>query len=205
MGNAKTHAQRLLGLLVLLLLIAGIMLYARWRTWRENSQDAVILAAAARYGVDPALVKAVVWRESRFDPWARGKAGEIGLMQVGGLAAREWADAEHILFFTHSQLFDPAQNTQAGTWYLSKLLQRYAATDDPLPYALAAYNAGRANVLKWAQGAAATNSALFSERIGFPSTKNYVKTVMARAEHYRPRFSLLKRAKPQTQTNHISQ
>jgi soluble lytic murein transglycosylase len=175
----------------LVVLLSGLLvLYDQWRVWRENSQDGVILAAAARYGVEPALVKAVVWRESWFDPWARGRAGEIGLMQVGESAAREWAEAERIQLFVHSQLFDPAKNTQAGTWYLSKLLQHYAATDNPLPYALAAYNAGQANVLKWAQGVAVTNSSLFIERIGFPSTKSYVRAVIKRFGHYRPVFPL---------------
>ena len=57
--------------------------------------------------------------------------------------------------------------------------------DNPLPYALADYNAGRANVLKWAKGAAATNSALFLSQIGFPMTRDYVRAVMARRTHYR--------------------
>jgi soluble lytic murein transglycosylase len=170
------------------LLCVLLVTYHAWRTHRENSQDGVILVAASRYGVEPALVKAIVWRESWFDPWARGRAGEIGLMQVGESAAREWADAEHIPFFVHSQLFDPAKNTLAGTWYLSRLLQHFAGTDNPLPYALAAYNAGRVNALKWAQGAAVTNSALFINQIGFPRTKNYVEAVINRFEHYRPIF-----------------
>lgn len=175
--------------ILLAVLASGLfVLYDWWLDRREHSQDPAILAAAARYGVDPALVKAVVWRESKFNPRARGKAGEIGLMQVGELAAREWAESEQIKFFVHTQLFDPVKNTLAGTWYLRKLLDRYAATDNPLPYALADYNAGRANVMRWAQDAALTNSALFIDRIGFPSTKRYVKAVMARFEHYKPIF-----------------
>ncbi len=54
-----------------------------------------------------------------------------------------------------------------------------------MTYALADYNAGRANVLKWNIAAASTNSAAFIEQIGFPSTKFYVKSVMRRYEHYR--------------------
>ena len=162
--------------------------YEHWRTSREGSQDEVILAAAERYGVDAALIKAVVWRESWFDPWATGKAGEIGLMQVGDLAAQEWADAGKIPSFAHDQVFDPGTNTLAGTWYLRRALRRYVHTDNPPPYALAEYNAGRANVLKWAGGAAATNSAAFIEQIGFPSTKEYVNSVMQRYELYRPTF-----------------
>jgi soluble lytic murein transglycosylase len=162
--------------------------YEHWRTSRESSQDQFILAAAARYGVDAALIKAVVWRESWFDPFATGRAGEIGLMQVGQVAAQEWADAEPIPSFAHSQLFDPASNTLAGTWYLRKALRRYAYADSPIPYALADYNAGRANVLKWAKGAAATNSAAFIAQIGFPGTREYVKSVIRRYEYYRPTF-----------------
>jgi soluble lytic murein transglycosylase len=156
--------------------------------WREHSQDAVILAAAQRYGVEPALVKAVVWRESWFNPRAHGHAGEIGLMQLQEAAAWEWADAEHVTAFAHEHCFDPGTNALAGAWYLHKLLQRYARADNPVPYALVDYNAGRGNLLKWNSGAAATNSAVFIEQIGFPGTKNYVKSVLKRYEHYRPIF-----------------
>jgi soluble lytic murein transglycosylase len=176
------------GLLILLLASGLWAYYDRWRSHREGSQDKVILAAAERYGVDAALIKAVVWRESWFDPWAMGKAGEIGLMQVGDLAAREWAETERLHFFVHSQLFSPARNTLAGTWYLRKALRHYRQTDNPLPYALAEYNAGRANVLKWAGGAAATNSAAFIEQIGYPSTRDYVKSILKRYEYYKPVF-----------------
>src|SRR5512136_85571 len=138
------------------LLLLGVAGLRWWQLARlESSQDKPILAAARRYGVEPALVKAVVWRESRFDPLARGKKGEIGLMQIMKPAAQEWAAAERLIFFQHAQLYDPEKNTRAGAWYLRKLLRRYAEADNPLPYALADYNAGRANVLRWAKGAAA--------------------------------------------------
>ena len=148
--------------------------YEEWTSYREHSQDKLILAAAARYGMDPALIKAVVWRESRFNPKVRGRAGEIGLMQIRADAAKEWAAAEKISFFSHQQLFDPGKNTMAGTWYLRKLLGRYSKTDNPLPYGLADYNAGRAHVLKWLRGneGAATNSRIFLEQIDFPGTGN---------------------------------
>jgi len=69
--------------------------------------------------------------------------------------------------------------------------------DDPLPYALADYNAGRGNVLKWNQGAAATNSAAFARQIGFPGTRDYVRSVLRRYAHYQP---LLHPHTPETQT-----
>ena len=63
--------------------------------------------------------------------------------------------------------------------------QRYQKTDNPLPYALADYNAGRSHVLRWNKDAASTNNAVFIEQMDFPSTRQYVKTVMRRYEYYR--------------------
>ena len=175
-------------LIFALLLAGGLAVYWWWQGRLERSQDGPIRAAAQRYGVDPALVKAIVWRESRFNPKARGAAAEIGLMQLREEAARERADAEHIRGFAHEHCFDPMTNTLAGTFYLKKLLRRYPQADNPAPYALAEYNAGRGNVLKWNRGAAATNSAKFIEEIGFPGTQGYVRAVMRRCDKYRPLF-----------------
>ncbi len=172
-----------------LIVVGGLLTWwERWRTWRENSQDPYILAAAARYGVDPALVKAVVWRESRFNPNARGRKGEVGLMQIMKDTAEDWAKAEHVSFFLQAQLFDPAKNTQVGAWYLRKLLRRYPQTDNPVAYALADYNAGRSNVLRWMNGAAVTNSAAFLAQMDFPGTKDYVRAVLRRYQRYRKSF-----------------
>jgi soluble lytic murein transglycosylase len=178
------------------LLILGFAVIALWlyrearRTWLERHQDELILTVATSYGVDPALVKAVIWRESRFDPDARGKAGEIGLMQIMNDTGEDWAKAENIKFYWHRQLFDPEKNIRAGTWYLKKMLSRYRRTDNPIPYALAAYNAGPGNADKWAKGAASTSSATFVRQIGFPGTREYVQAVMRRYEYYRRQFPL---------------
>jgi soluble lytic murein transglycosylase len=173
----------------MIVLLVALGLVAWWRRgWLERSQDRPIRAAAERYQVDPALVKAVVWRESRFDPEARGRAGEMGLMQLREDAAREWADAEGIEAFEHEHCLNPVTNTLAGAFYLGKLLKRFAQADDPRPYALAAYNAGRSNALKWATGEAATNSARFIEQIAFPATRAYVLAVLDRARKYQRDF-----------------
>ncbi len=159
--------------------------FDRWRSFREHSQDAVILAAAAKYDIDPALIKAVVWRESWFNPRATGSSGEVGLMQIMKDTANDWAAAEHLALFTHAQLYDPARNTECGAWYLRRLLTRYRHTDNPVVYALAAYNAGPTRVTKWAQGADLTNSTEFLGEVRFPGTKKYVQSVTKRYEHYR--------------------
>ena len=184
----KRRRLRLLLILLLVFLGGGLALYWWGQGRLERSQDGPIRAAARRYDVEPALIKAVVWRESRFHPRAQGRAQEIGLMQLQEIAAQEWADAEHLEGFEHEHCFDPATNTLAGAWYLRKLLRRYARTDNPIPYALADYNAGRGNVLKWNGGSAATNSAAFRAQIGFPGTRDYVESVMRRYAHYRPIF-----------------
>ncbi len=181
-------------LFAVILLGGAFALYDRYRSHRENSQDKVILAAAARHGVDPALVKAVVWRESWFDPRAKGTSGEVGLMQIMKATGSDWAKAERVNLFTHFQLYDPAKNTQCGAWYLRRLLLRYQRADNPLPYTLAAYNAGPGNVANWSRGAAATNSAAFVSQIGFPGTKQYVQDVMKRYERYRRVFPARKPA-----------
>ncbi len=187
--NSGSARRRWLPVAALVLLVVAVM--GGWLLYvhrREHSQDAVIHAAAARYGVDGALVKAVVWREGWFDPNARGKAGEIGLMQIREPAAREWAEAERIAGFQHEHILDPGSNTLAGAWYLAKLLRRYPQTDDPVPYALADYNAGRGNVLRWNGGAAATNSQQFLTQMTFPGTRRYVETVTQRRAKYRDEF-----------------
>jgi len=175
--------------IVLLIILADGLAGGWWYYWqRERSQDAVIQAAAQRYGVDPALVKAVVWKESWFNPRARGKKEEIGLMQLRAAAAGEWAAAERIPAFETAHLLDPATNTLAGTWYLHTLMKRYSQTDNPVPYALADYNAGRSHVLKWNKGAASTNSAAFIGQIDFPGTRQYVQAILKRRDRYHSSF-----------------
>jgi soluble lytic murein transglycosylase len=164
--------------------LAAIAFWKWWEGRLDRSQDAPIRAAARRYGVEPALIKAIVCRESRFNPNARGRAQEFGLMQIREEAAQEWADAESLPHFEHTDCLDPGTNTLAGTWYLRKLLRRYTKADNPIPYALADYNAGRGNVLKWNSGAAATNSEAFIDQIGFPMTRDYVRSVLRRYQKY---------------------
>jgi soluble lytic murein transglycosylase len=147
--------------------------------------DNHIQQAAKRYDLDPALIKAVIWQESRFRPYVRGRAGEIGLMQVREDAAFEWANFEKLQNFNHEEITDPAKNIMCGAYYLSKVMKRYRATDNPIPYALADYNAGRTHVLRWNKGAAKTNSEAFLAQMDFPGTKQYALNVMRQYEHYK--------------------
>jgi soluble lytic murein transglycosylase len=174
--------------ILVLLICAGIVGYWWWTYRRDHRYDKLIAVAAQRYKIDPALVKAICWRESRFNPDARGAAGELGLMQIRSSAAEEWAQAEHIVLFRHDACLNPATNILAGTWYLQHVLRRYRQTDNPALYALADYNAGRGNVLKWLSGAASTNSEAFAQQIGFRSTQEYVRAILQRRDVYRSQF-----------------
>jgi soluble lytic murein transglycosylase len=161
-------------------------LFWRWR--QEHRYDALIRAAAVRYGAAPDLIKAVIWQESRFDASAVGGKGELGLMQVMEDAALEWASSARVPAFDYRQTIDPGTNVLAGTYYLVRLLKRYTKTDDPVAYALADYNAGRGNVLRWMKGPAATNSAAFLTQMTFPSTRAYVIAIRNRRPRYREDF-----------------
>lgn len=112
-------------------------------------------------------------------------------MQIRSAAAGEWAQAEKIQGFVHEQIFDPGQNIAAGTWYIAKLSRRYPHTDNPLVYALADYNAGRGNVLRWNKGIASTNSEAFLEQMTFPTTRTYIRNVLKRKEQYDREFKVV--------------
>ncbi len=184
--------KRAFGWLFLVFLVADLVVFLWWRQARERKFDLQIVAAARRYRIEPALIKAVIWQESGFDPQARGSVGEIGLMQVREATAAEWSNSEHMRALSSAELFNPSKNIMAGSFYLAKLVKRYPQTDNPLPYALADYNAGRTHVLEWNKGAAATNSQEFLAQIQFPGTKRYAEAVLKRYEQYRRQFTAKK-------------
>src|SRR5690348_17252921 len=118
-------------MLVLVLLLAALGVLTRWwlQERREHSQDVPILATAKLYAMEPALIKAVVWKESNFNPDSKGRAGEIGLMQVIPKASvRDYTNALRVSF-PADHLFNPQTNIAVGAWYLQKLLKRYAGRD----------------------------------------------------------------------------
>ena len=185
--NSPLRKTRFVG--ILLLLLVGLGLVDWWYEHRKETRyDEVILRTARLHGVDPALVKAVILRESKFNPRVRGRVGEIGLMQVRPLTAEEWAKAVLKQKAFEGDLFNPETNVEIGTWYLGKLLLRYRRADNPVAYALADYNAGRSNVLRWNRGPAETNSSAFVTQITFPGTQDYLQSIQRRATRYRTAF-----------------
>jgi soluble lytic murein transglycosylase len=127
-------------------------------------------------------------------------------MQVGESAAYEWARAEKIASFVPTDLFDPKTNIEAGTWYLAQALARWKGQDDPIPFALAEYNAGRRNLHRWIDEARAREQEReqrspgstdgqvsgdeLADTISFPGTKSYVAAIRRRMEYYKTRGRL---------------
>jgi soluble lytic murein transglycosylase len=184
-------------------LAAGFVLWTapdptyRLQSWLAGSRytryDALIADLARKHGADPLLIKAIVWRESAFQTEKVGTSGERGLMQVGEAAAGDWAKAMKIETFVPTDLFDPKTNIDAGTWYFKKALDRWKHKADPIPFALAEYNAGHARVERWiadtGRGEEATAEDLLRV-IDFPTTRKYIEDITARYHFYQAHPSL---------------
>jgi soluble lytic murein transglycosylase len=153
---------------------------------RFQQYDKLISSVATEHQLDPMLVKAVVWRESRFDRDKVGSAGERGLMQVSPKAANEWARENKVADFKLDQLFDPKTNLEAGSWYLRRAIDHWQSESEPLPFALAEYNAGASRAQRWFKATGITTSE-FLGNIDFPATRNYVKSILERHAFYKRR------------------
>jgi soluble lytic murein transglycosylase len=153
---------------------------------RFQQYDKLIASVAEEHQLDPMLVKAVVWRESRFDRDKVGTADERGLMQVAPKAAAEWAHEHKIDNFKLEQLFEPKTNLEAGAWYLRRAIDRWQTQSDPVPFALAEYNAGASRAQRWV-GANGMTTEQFLNTIDFPATRQYVKSILDRYAFYKRR------------------
>jgi soluble lytic murein transglycosylase len=135
------------------------------------SYDHIVVGHAANYDLDPALLAAVIYRESKFDARARSSSGAIGLMQLLPDTAKGIAVHTGGSRFRVADLYDPEINVRYGAFYLRRLLTKYG----DVRLALAAYNAGQANVDEWrAQG----------KGIGFAETREYVDSVLKTRDIY---------------------
>ena len=132
---------------------------------------------ARENGLDPALLAAVIYQESKFDAGAESRSGAIGLMQLTPATAHGIAVRTGGSRFQTSDLLDPEINIRYGAWYLGNLFRKYG--NERL--VLAAYNAGQGNVDRWrAEG----------KPIAFPETRAYIDRVEQLKRIYRDAWHL---------------
>jgi peptidoglycan lytic transglycosylase len=162
--------RRLLAVILVAAAAGGAFLYLRTGPgWFERLRYPLHYAEYVRVHarenhLDPALLAAVIYSESKFRPDAESSSGAIGLMQLTPTTARGIAIRTGGSRFRTTDLYDPEINIRYGSWYLANLFHKYGSER----LVLAAYNAGQGNVDAWqAKG----------ESIQFPETAAYVKRV----------------------------
>jgi soluble lytic murein transglycosylase len=144
-----------------------------------------IREGARRYDLDPTLVAAVIYAESRFDEHAVSSQGAVGLMQILPQTAAQIADESGGVTFTAADLEDPRVNIRYGCYYLRHALDAY---DGDVHAAVASYNAGMGAVAEWRATAAAEGHALRLRDIPFPETRAYVEKVLEARRVYRETY-----------------
>jgi soluble lytic murein transglycosylase len=129
--------------------------------------------------VDAALIAAVIYAESKFSD-RTSSAGARGLMQITREAAKDIERHSGGTTFEFSDLSNPEINIRYGTFLLRELIERY---DGDVVAALAAYNAGPANVDRWG------GSDLSVAEIPYPETRAYVEEVLDKQRAYREKYA----------------
>ena len=134
---------------------------------------------AEKHGLDPQLVRAVVFQESRFNPKCRGSKGEVGLMQVlpkGAVA--DYTAFHKVKGYSRRSLENPKLNLEIGCWYLGRAFRRWQGYPDQIALALSQYNAGERRAAKWAADKRSP------EEYPIKSTRFYVKKILKRYRQY---------------------
>ncbi|MGI9657874.1 MAG: lytic transglycosylase domain-containing protein [Gaiellaceae bacterium] len=176
--SGKTASLLAIGLVVLSGFAAlAIYAVAEEPSWYARLRyplhyEHIIASHSENYEIDGALLAAVIYRESEFDPDAVSPSGAVGLMQLlpataDGIATFTGGDA-----FERDDLYDPELNVRYGSFYLKRLLDRYGE----LELALAAYNAGQTTVDGWLED---------STGIAYPETRAYVRDIVRIRDVYR--------------------
>src|SRR5262245_24721514 len=178
-----------LAIILLTLIVIGCGLYFLDQYWIHR-YDQIIARESARHHVDPDLVWSIAYEETYFRPWKRGRNGDIGLMQVTPVVAREWAANNNSALATSIKpmdadalLQDPERNIQIACWYLQKAGNDYQGLPGREARMLAAYNAGPSRAADWNRvesGAPPLNEQEFIARIDIASTRAYVTSILDR-------------------------
>ena len=139
-----------------------------------------LIASSKENGLDPVLVAALIRQESNFNPLATSPAGARGLMQLMPAVGKTVAESKGIGPWDPELLYEPATNIKLGTAHLSGLARKYPE----VVKVLAAYNAGESRVEKWSSKTGAADPEVFTERIPFVETRDYVRTILRNRAYY---------------------
>jgi soluble lytic murein transglycosylase len=170
--------------LVVVLIASGVN-HAVDKLGLPLTNASTIRKQAAEKRLDPALIAAVIYAESKFEP-RQSSAGAEGLMQILPETAYFIAHLSGGSAFTASDLATPSINLAYGSYYLRYLLDHY---DGDEMLAVAAYNAGLANVDRWVARAKANGGELTVAAIPFPETRAYVERVQSAQREYRSTYA----------------
>jgi soluble lytic murein transglycosylase len=147
--------------------------------------DDIIRQQAADKDLDPALIAAVIYEESRFRDQT-SHAGARGLMQITPETADFIARRSGGNRFVQEDLATPQINIAYGSYYLRYLIDRYDGNET---LAMAAYNAGQTNVDRWVAQAGGPDAFDSARHIPFPETRAYVENVSATRESYSEHYA----------------
>jgi soluble lytic murein transglycosylase len=147
--------------------------------------DDIIRQQAAAKHLDPALIAAVIYEESRFHDQT-SRAGARGLMQITPETADFIARRSGGYRFRQEDLATPQINIAYGAYYLRYLIDHYGGSET---LAIAAYNAGQTNVDRWVRDAGGPEAFDTARHIKFPETRAYVANVQERRRQYREHYA----------------
>jgi soluble lytic murein transglycosylase len=147
--------------------------------------DDIIRQQAADKDLDPALIAAVIYEESRFRDQT-SHAGARGLMQITPDTADFIARRSGGVEFTQADLATPQINIAYGAWFLRYLIDHYDGNET---LAIAAYNAGQTNVDEWVDRAGGPEGFDAARDVPFPETRAYVANVQERRADYREHYA----------------
>ena len=168
--------RRILAVVILIAAVSVGFVYLREGepTWVDRVRyplhyEQIVRGHARNYHLDPALVAAVIYQESKFRADAKSSSGAIGLMQLKPETAEGIAIRTGGTRFQTSDLYDPEINVRYGSWYLRHLIDKYGTEQR----ALAAYNGGQGNL---------------DRGVMYPETRHYVDRVLELRGIYRKAY-----------------
>ncbi len=174
--------------LLAVLAVAGLLVYQAYLHLLKKAYplayEEYVTVYSEEYGVEPALIYAVMKAESGFDPEVVSYAGAVGLMQLMP-ETFDWLQT-HIGpegRLDHDMLRDPQTNIRYGTYFLSMLEGMYEAEEA----VLSGYNAGIGTIDKWLSDPEISSDGVHLDRIPYDQTRAYV----AKVQEYKAMYQKL--------------